>query len=141
MKSTISTTYLGDTSDFKFLEARPGITMILLSDSPVYTILAVSNDFVTTSGRSREEVIGKSHFEIFPENPSGSSSGVHSLKDSFNYILQHKTSHSLPLVRYDIPDGKGAFWKNTGRVPMHPYLTKKERWHTLSIHLKMLPSK
>ena len=91
--------------------------MILLSDSPVYTILAVSNDFVTTSGRSREEVIGKSHFEIFPENPSGSSSGVHSLKDSFNYILQHKTSHSLPLVRYDIPDGKGGFlekyWKST----------------------------
>ena len=117
MNFTLSTPSLVETSDFKFLEARPGITMILLANTPIYTIVAVSNDFVTTSGRSRAEVIGKSHFEIFPENPSGPSSGVHSLKDSFDYIVQHKVAHSLPLVRYDIPDGKGSFlekyWKST----------------------------
>jgi len=91
--------------------------MILLADTPFYTIVAVSNDFVSTSGRRREEVIGSSHFTIFPENPADTaSSGVHSLRNSFEYILQHKTSHNLPLVRYDIPDGKGGFlekyWKS-----------------------------
>ncbi|OLY94299.1 hypothetical protein BUE76_22230 [Cnuella takakiae] len=92
--------------------------MILLPDKPIYTIVAVSNDFETTSGRKREEVVGRSHFEVFPENQAGSSlSGVHSLQNSFEYILQHKVSHSLPLVRYDIPDGEGGFlemyWKST----------------------------
>jgi PAS domain S-box-containing protein len=118
MNSTISSTYISDTPDFKFLEARPGITTVLLANSPIYSIVAVSNDFIATSGRKREEVIGKSHFEIFPENPADpSSSGVHSLKNSFNYILQQRSSHSLPLVRYDIPDSKGGFlekyWKST----------------------------
>jgi PAS domain S-box-containing protein len=117
MNRLTSTNYLSNASDFKFLEARPGITMVLRPDTPFYTILAVSDDFVTTSGRKREEVIGKSHFAIFPENPANPSSGRHSLLNSFDHILQHKTSHSLPLVRYDIPDGKGGFlekyWKST----------------------------
>jgi PAS domain S-box-containing protein len=118
MNPTTLTLNQTDTNDFRFLQARPGITVVLQADKPVYTILAVSNDFVTTSGRKREEVIGKGHFQVFPENPADPSlSGVHSLKNSFNYILQYKTSHSLPLVRYDIPDGNGGFlekyWKST----------------------------
>lgn len=117
MNISNSSIHTGNADEFKFIEARPGITMILMPDAPYYTIVAVSNDFLTTSGRQREEVIGKSHFAIFPENPADPSIGVHSLRNSFDYIVQNKTSHSLPLVRYDIPDGKGGFlekyWKST----------------------------
>jgi PAS domain S-box-containing protein len=125
MNSTIPSTYISDVSDIKFLEARPGITMILLADTPFYTIIAVSNDFVTTSGRKREEVIGKSHFEIFPENPADPSSGAHSLQNSFDYILKHKTSHNIPLIQYDIPDGKGGFLKKYWKCVNAPVLDKK----------------
>lgn len=92
--------------------------MILQCDPPAYTIAAVSNDFVRTSGMKRASVLGRSHFEVFPENPADArSEGVHSLRHSFDYVLRHRRPHSLPLVRYDIPDGQGGFlekyWKST----------------------------
>jgi PAS domain S-box-containing protein len=125
MTTSLSINYVGDSSDFKFIEARPGITMVLLADTPHYTILAVSNDFVTTSGRNRDEVVGKSHFTIFPENPAEPSAGAQSLLNSFDYTLRHKTSHSLPITRYDIPDGKGGFMEKYWRITNAPVFNER----------------
>ncbi|RYD93796.1 MAG: PAS domain S-box protein, partial [Sphingobacteriales bacterium] len=106
------------TNDFTFFEARPGVAMVLEPDAPVFTIVAVSNDFETTTGMKRANTLGKGHFAVFPENPADlSSTGIHSLRNSFEYVLLHRKPHSLPLVRYDIPDGAGGFlekyWKST----------------------------
>jgi len=105
-------------ADFTLFEYRPGIGVVLLPNDPVYTLVAVSRDFISTSGMKKEDVIGKSHFEVFPENPDDpQSSGEHSLRSSFEYILRHKKPHSLPLLRYDIPNGDGTFsekyWKSS----------------------------
>jgi hypothetical protein len=110
MNQTPSATSAGNTSAFKFLEVRPGITMVLLPDMPLFTIIAVSNDFEIALGRKREEVVSKSYFEVFPENQANpSSSGIHSLKNSFNYILEYKTSHGLHLFLYVSPVGVGVY--------------------------------
>ena len=111
------TNHFPQAGGFKFFEARPGIGVILLPNPPTYTIVAVSNDFVRTSGMTREQVIGKGHFEVFPESPDDPNfTGEQNLTNSFAYIIQHKKPHEIPQQRYDIPNGYGTFshryWKS-----------------------------
>jgi PAS domain S-box-containing protein len=101
--------------DLKIFEARPGISVVVRPDQPQYTIVAVSDDFIRTSGMIRSDVIGKGLFEVFPENPADpSSSGEDSLRASFDYILRYKEPHEMALFRYDIPHNGGfteKYWK------------------------------
>lgn len=107
-----------DILDFRAFEATPGISVIVLPDAPVYTLVAVSNDFIRASGMKREEVIGKGHFAVFPKSPDDPAfTGELNLKASFEYIIKHKQTHAIPLQRYDIPSPNGDFlekyWQST----------------------------
>lgn len=103
-------TGLNTIMDFKIFEASPGIQVLLLPDAPVFTHVAVSNDFVKTSGMKREKVIGTGHFSVFPKSPDDPNfTGEENLKASFAFILEHKQPHEIPVQRYDIPNGDGSF--------------------------------
>lgn len=117
------TTSFTHSLEFKVFEARPGIGVILLPDTPSYTIVSVSNDFVVTSGMKKANVVGKSHFAVFPENPADpQSSGPHSLRGSFESILRYKKPHTLPLIRYDIPNADGSFSEKYWKIYNAPVL-------------------
>ena len=49
-----------------------GSNVLLLPDTPIFTIVAVSNDYLKDTGRSAEELIGRPLFEAFPNNPHDS---------------------------------------------------------------------
>ncbi|MBD0376923.1 MAG: PAS domain S-box protein [Flavisolibacter sp.] len=109
--------------DFRAYEATPGISVIVLPDPPVYTHVAVSNDFIRASGMKREDVIGKGHFEVFPKSPDDPNfTGEQNLKASFEYILQHKEPHEIPCQRYDIPNGDGTFCQKYWKINNAPIL-------------------
>jgi len=111
--------------DFRAFEATPGISVIMLPDAPVYTHVAVSNDFVQSTGLRREDVIGIGHFEVFPKSPDDSNStGEQNLKASFEYILQHRKPHEIPLQRYDIPNGDGSFSQKYWKINNAPILNE-----------------
>ncbi len=96
--------------DFRIFEATPGISVIVLPDAPVYTHVAVSNDFIRASGMKKEDVIGKGHFDVFPKSPDDPNfTGEQNLKASFDYIIQNKVPHEIPAQRYDIPNGDWSF--------------------------------
>lgn len=114
-----------DILDFRAFEASPGISVIVLPDAPVYTLVAVSNDFTRASGFTREEVIGKSHFEVFPESPNDPDfTGESNLKASFDYIIKHKLPHTIPVQRYDIPAPGGQFLEKYWQISNAPILDK-----------------
>lgn len=109
-------------NEVKIFEARPGVAMLLLPRGVHYIIISVSDDFITASGMKRVAVIGKDYFEVFPGNQEDPVSvDAKSLRSSFEYVYQHKGLHRVPVVRYEIPDGKGTFrekyWKSTN-VPV-----------------------
>jgi PAS domain S-box-containing protein len=94
--------------DTKIFEARPGISAVLLPDSPNFTIVTLSDDFIETTGRKRKETVGKAFFEIFKVRPDDPFHAGHDqLKDSLHYIIENKKPHLLPRLRYDLeePDG------------------------------------
>jgi len=123
MKNTPLTTPFPAISEFAIFESRPGVGIVLLPDAPKFTIVAVSNDFLQTSGMTRDQVIGKSLFEVFPESPGDPNfTGEQNIKDSFAYIIHFKVPHEIPVQRYDIPNGDGTFLQRYWRASNAPVL-------------------
>src|SRR5687768_15177954 len=91
--------------DIRAFEASPGVRVILLPDLPDYSLVAVSDDFLTASGMKREYIIGKKHFELFPKSPDDPNfTGEQNLRHSFEHVLKTKERHEIPLQRYDVPN-------------------------------------
>ncbi|CEP00803.1 Histidine kinase [Plasmodiophora brassicae] len=73
-------------------------------------ILAVSDAFLEATMTSRDAIIGRNIFDVFPENPSDpSANSALSLQASLNYVLQHRKTHAHAVQKYDIRNADGVF--------------------------------
>jgi len=92
--------------DFKLLfESAPGLNLVLLPD---FTIVAVSDAYLSATMTTREAITGHDLFEIFPDNPDDNAAdGVLNLHASLNYVLHQKQPHAMAVQKYDVrrPDG------------------------------------
>jgi PAS domain S-box-containing protein len=94
--------------DFKVLfEAIPGLFLVLLPD---FTIVTTSDAFAIATFTSRENIIGRNVFDVFPEDQSKETFNTVSNISSFlRFVLKNKILHSVPLQRYDIRKPDGTF--------------------------------
>jgi PAS domain S-box-containing protein len=81
-----------------------------------WNIVAITDPMLASLGRSREEVVGRNQFDVFPDNPDDpDASGNATMLGAFERVLAEKTGHVLPVTRYDIADEDGIFreryWK------------------------------
>ncbi|HEX5669888.1 MAG TPA: PAS domain-containing sensor histidine kinase [Sulfuricurvum sp.] len=91
--------------------SSPHPYLILHADT-LYTISDVNDCYLTATGITREEVIGKPLFEVFPDDPYDSSStGVSDLHTSLDRVCRCGESDIMGIQKYDIPlrDGSGKF--------------------------------
>ena len=100
-------------------EAMPGNSALVSADNH-FTIVAVTEAYVKTSGIPRSELEGKGIFDTFVPDPANpESSGEEQLKASFLRIINGLEQDQLPVQRYDVlkPDGKFAerYWRATNR--------------------------
>lgn len=97
--------------DFKrVFEGMPGKFVVLKPNPPHFTILAVSDDLLKTTSKSRQELEGHHLFTAFPDNPDdGVSAGTSSLKASLKQVVETKKQDFLPILRYDVTNEKGEF--------------------------------
>ncbi len=93
---------------FKILfESSPGLYLILLPD---FTIYAVSDEYLKATMTTRESIIGKNLFEVFPDNPDDiSADGTANLRSSLNTVLKTKEAHRMSAQKYDIRKPDGVF--------------------------------
>ena len=91
--------------DFKaILEVLPGHFLILAPSAPFYTILAISEQWLRTTGQAREQVVGKSIWEIYPQNPEATTATEPSpLSVSLQQALASKQPDHMPVVCYQVP--------------------------------------
>jgi PAS domain S-box-containing protein len=94
--------------DFRALfEAAPGLYLVLASDLPKFTIVAVSNAYLQATMTQREEIVGRGIFEVFPDNPNDfTASGVQNLQRSLEAVIRSRASDVMPVQKYDIPRPK-----------------------------------
>ena len=96
------------TPDFRVLfESAPGLYLVL---TPDLRIVAASDAYLTATLTKRDDIIGRSLFEVFPDNPDDpKADGVRNLKASLDRVLRGRVSDAMEIQKYDIrrPDGGG----------------------------------
>lgn len=92
--------------DFRALfEVFPGLYLLLAPDSPKFTIVAASNAYLQATMTQREEIVGRSIFEVFPDNPNDTkANGVRdNLQTSLKAVIQSRASDVMAVQKYDMP--------------------------------------
>jgi PAS domain S-box-containing protein len=100
----------------KLFESAPGLYLVL---TPTFRIVAVSNAYLKATMTSRDNIVGKHLFEVFPDNPEDSNaSGMRNLTLSLNRVIQNRATDVMTIQKYDIqrPVSEGGgfeerFWK------------------------------
>ncbi|MGB9236235.1 MAG: ATP-binding protein [Terriglobales bacterium] len=89
------------TPDFRSLfESAPGLYLVL---SPDLTILAASDAYLAATMTSRQTILGRHLFEVFPDNPNDpAATGVRNLQASLNRVLRNRTQDAMAVQKYDI---------------------------------------
>lgn len=84
-------------------ESLPGLFMVLLPDSPRFTILGVTDAFARGSLRKRESIVGLGIFEAFPDNPDNpEASGARTLQASLERVLATREPDTMAVQKYAI---------------------------------------
>jgi PAS domain S-box-containing protein len=110
--------------DYKAVfEVVPGISALLKANSPHYTIIAVTNDFVTRSEIEREKLVGKDFFESFPLQPDFTDfDSKVNLRESFEKVIQNKEPHQLAAHSFQKPGSNYVIEKQYWKVLSRPLL-------------------
>ena len=117
----------------KLFESVPGDYLILLPD---FTIVAVTDAYANVTMTKRENIIGKSIFEVFPDDPNDPNShNVARLTVSFNRVLEKKEPDLVPIFKYNIkkPASEGGEFEDRYWSP-HNYPVIKDGEVILIIH-------
>lgn len=97
--------------DFRVLfEAIPGLYLVLLPD---FTIVAASDAYLAATKTRRVEILGRSIFDVFPDNPGdASATGTTNLRASLARVLKRCAPDIMPVQKYDIrlPESEGGFF-------------------------------
>lgn len=101
----MQTTLIKDTSTLlTILRGVPGNCLILLPDSPKFTIVEVSEEYNDATFTKREEIIGRGIFEVFPDDPHDpQADGVKNLGASLRTVIETKKIHEMAVQRYPVP--------------------------------------
>lgn len=87
--------------DFRrIFETLPGLYLIL---SPAFRIVAASDAYLRATNTTRDGVVGRDIFDVFPDNPDDpEASGVQNLRASLERVLVERVAQPMAVQRYDI---------------------------------------
>ena len=95
-------------------KALPTPTIVLLPDSPQFTIICANDAYLDIVQLAESELIGKGFFCAFPNHPYFESSGR---KNLFEKLLEEKLPNKTPVFEFNVPD------KNTGELQLKSYIS------------------
>lgn len=92
------------TKDFKILfESSPGLFLVL-APNPSFTILGASDAYLKATMTTRDAVIGRGIFDVFPDNPADpDATGVANLRASLERVVARQAMDTMAVQKYDIP--------------------------------------
>src|SRR5579862_4070142 len=84
----------------KIFEQIPGLYLILSTD---FVIVAQNDSHLRATNTSRSKTVGRSLFEVFPDNPNDSAAdGLSHLRRSLLAVIKTRQPNELPVLKYDI---------------------------------------
>jgi len=104
-------------------EGLPGLFVVMEAD---LTIVEVSNAYHQATMTRREQMLGRSMFEVFPDNPGDpSADGQRNLRASLERVLQSGEPDTMAVQKYDVRKPElegGAFEERYWSVVNSPIL-------------------
>lgn len=92
--------------------------------SPDLTILDVNDEYLAAAGRNREDLLGHSPFDLFPDRPDDpADTGPSDLRASLQAVRASGERDVVSLTRYDVED------------PGRPGVFEERYWHVVSTPL------
>lgn len=96
-------------------ESAPGLYLVLTRD---FQIIAVSTAYLEATKTTRDNIIGRGIFDIFPDNPNDpEATGVRNLRESLQRVVELGVGDTMAVQQYDIrkPEAEGGgfeerFW-------------------------------
>jgi PAS domain-containing protein len=83
---------------------------MLLDPGPGLRIVDINNAYARATLTTREDVVDRSLFDIFPDNPDDTlADGVSNLYASLRTVVKTGQPHAMGVQRYDIRDPQGQF--------------------------------
>ncbi|MDX3615043.1 PP2C family protein-serine/threonine phosphatase [Streptomyces europaeiscabiei] len=81
-------------------QALPGMVALL---TPGLVYADANEEFLRLSGRTREQVVGRYLFDVFPDNPTDpSANGMRNLAASLTRVVETGERDAMALQRYDV---------------------------------------
>lgn len=78
--------------------------MLIVAPDKTYTMLDVNDAYLSATNTTREDLVGKSVFAVFPGNPTDEiSKNIELTYFSFEQAVLTKQPHTMSNYRYDIP--------------------------------------
>ncbi len=91
-------------------DESPDVLLVLLPDSPRFTMVAATNARLVATQATREQTIGRGIFELFPDNPDDpTATGSRNLRASLERVLSSRASDTMAVQKYDIRGPDGSF--------------------------------
>ncbi|WP_257457797.1 PAS domain-containing protein [Archangium lipolyticum] len=102
---------LPSSPDFQLLfEKSPGAYLVALPDAD-FTLVAVSDAYLRATLTTREGILGRPFFEVFPDNPKDpNATGVRNLRASLERAVATRAPDTMAVQKYDIrrPEAGGG---------------------------------
>ncbi|HEY0864123.1 MAG TPA: CHASE3 domain-containing protein [Lacunisphaera sp.] len=86
-------------------ESLPGLCLVL---NPELVIVTATDAYLRATMTTREILIGRTMFEVFPDNPADpTADGSRNLRASLERVLQNRRADTMAIQKYDVrrPDG------------------------------------
>lgn len=82
----------------------------LIDPAPGLAMVEVNETYLAATGMTRQEIVGRPLFELFPDNPEDpEADGVKNLYASLRSVAQTGQPHAMALQRYDTHDAAGVW--------------------------------
>lgn len=97
----MNTRFAAQDMDYRaIVEGLPGRFLILDAD---LNIVAVSDAYTRATLTRRDDIVGKTIFEAFPDNPHDpAADGVRNLRTSLDRVLKSGAADTMAVQKYDV---------------------------------------
>ena len=93
----------------------------LIDPAPGLIFVEANETYSVATGVPHDEIIGRSLFARFPENPDDpQADGLHSFYMSLRKVAETGRPDAMALLRYDVQDADGAFRERYWRPTTSP---------------------
>jgi signal transduction histidine kinase len=121
--------------DFRFLfESSPALYLVL---APDHTIIAVTDAYAQATMTTRDGILGRHLFEVFPDNPGDPhATGTRNLRESLDRAVASRGSDTMAVQKYDIrrPETEGGGFEERYWSPVNTAVFGKDGNLAFIIH-------